>query len=156
MQGVVFRLQISQAPARPICAERVKTDDEVVGVYSQLILWHLFSLYPPHNEVVGGLYWFHPVRPSRIPWPLCSAYSSDWIYLIFIHLITQDVSGVSREKVFAKFQNLYFWQFFNVDFVFFWLGIWCESLVWGIMGRRGVSQNAGVLVVLVLSALWCK
>ena len=32
----------------------------------------------------------------------------------------------------------------------FWLGIWCESLVWVIMGRRGVSQNAGVLVVLVV------
>ena len=31
----------------------------------------------------------------------------------------------------------------------FWLGIWCESLVCVIMGRRGVSQNAGVLVVLV-------
>ena len=30
----------------------------------------------------------------------------------------------------------------------FWRGIWCESLpvVWVIMGRRGVSQNAGVLV----------
>ena len=28
--------------------------------------------------------------------------------------------------------------------------MWCESLVWVIMGRRGVSQNAGVLVVLVL------
>ena len=29
-------------------------------------------------------------------------------------------------------------------------GIWCESLVWVNMGRRGKSQNAGVLVVLVL------
>ena len=37
----------------------------------------------------------------------------------------------------------------NYEFVFFWLGIWCESLVWVIMGRRGISQNAGVLIVLV-------
>ena len=25
------------------------------------------SLYPPHNEVVGGVYWFHSVRPSVCP-----------------------------------------------------------------------------------------
>ena len=29
------------------------------------------------------------VRPSRIPCPLCSAYSSGWIHLILIHLIKQ-------------------------------------------------------------------
>ena len=32
-------------------------------------------------------------------------------------------------------------------------GIWCESLVWVIMGWRGVSQNANVLVVLVMILL---
>ena len=61
---------------------------------------------------------------------------------------------MSRAKFLAKFKNLKFWQFYkicNFDFVLFWLGIWCESLVWVIMGRRGVSQNAGVLVVLVSS-----
>ena len=46
-------------------------------------------LYPPHNEVVGGVYWFHSVRPSLIPCPLCSTYSFGWIHLIFIHLIKQ-------------------------------------------------------------------
>ena len=59
---------------------------------------------------------------------------------------------MSLAEFLAKFKNLKFWQFFkicNFDFVLFWLGIWCESLVWVIMGRRGVSQNAGVLVVLV-------
>ena len=25
---------------------------------------HFRLLYPPHNEVVGGVYWFHSVRPS--------------------------------------------------------------------------------------------
>ena len=30
--------------------------------------WHRkLSLYPPHNEVVGGVYWFHSVRPSVCP-----------------------------------------------------------------------------------------
>ena len=46
-------------------------------------------LYPPHNEVVGGVYWFHSVHPSRIPCLLCSAQSSGWIHFIFIHLIKQ-------------------------------------------------------------------
>ena len=31
-----------------------------------------------------------------------------------------------------------FWQFFKIcNFVLFWLGIWCESLVWVIMGWQG-------------------
>ena len=44
-------------------------------------------IIPPHNEVVVGVYWFHSVRPSvrpsRIPCPLCSFYSSGWIHFIF-------------------------------------------------------------------------
>ena len=47
-------------------------------------------LYPPHNEVVGGVYWFHSVRPfvrpsvrpSRMPCPLCNIYSYGWILFI--------------------------------------------------------------------------
>ena len=43
-----------------------------------------YSLYPPHNEVVGGYIGFTPsVCPSRIPCPLCSIYSSGWILSIF-------------------------------------------------------------------------
>ena len=46
-----------------------------------------------------------------------------------------------------------FGNFFLIcNFVLFWLGIWCESLVWVINhGAAGVSQNAGVLFVLVMS-----
>ena len=61
---------------------------------------------------------------------------------------------MSRVKLHAKFQNLNFKQFFkicNFDFVLFWLGLWCESLVCVIMWRWGVSQNEGVLVVLFAS-----
>ena len=43
-------------------------------------------LYPPYNEVVGGVYWFHSVRPSvrssRLPCLLCNIYSSGWILSI--------------------------------------------------------------------------
>ena len=54
------------------------------------------------------------------------------------------------------FGNLFKICNFDFDFVLFWLGIWCESLVWVIMGRRRVSQNAGVLVVLVWYAFICS
>ena len=67
---------------------------------------------------------------------------------------------VRHVKLLAKFKTFNFCQFFkicNFDFVFFWLAIWCESLVWVIMGWLGVSQNAGVLVVLVtIKQLSCK
>ena len=88
-------------------------------------------------------------RPSRILCPLCSTYNSGWIHFIFTHQATS--AGVLRVKFLAKFQNLIFWQFFricNFDFVLFWPGI-CESLVWVIMGWLGVSQEAGILVILV-------
>ena len=74
-----------------------------------------------------------------------------WLDPFHIHTSYQATSeGMSCVKFLAKFLNLNFWQFFKIcDFVLFWLGIWCESLVWVIMGRRGLSQNAGILVVLV-------
>ena len=51
------------------------------------------------------------VRPSRIPCPLCSAYSFGWIHLISIsYQATSD--GVSHVAFLAKFQNLNFLQFF--------------------------------------------
>ena len=58
---------------------------------------------------------------------------------------------MSRVKFLAKFATLNFWQFLKIyfDFVLFWLGIWCQSFVWVIMGQWGVSQNVGILVVLV-------
>ena len=58
------------------------------------ICQYVMFLYPPHNEVVGGVYWFHSVRPSvcpsvrpsvrpsRMPCPLCIIYSYRWILFI--------------------------------------------------------------------------
>ena len=116
------------------------------------------SYTPRTTKLLGGYIGFTPsvrlsVRPSRIPCPLCSFYSSGWIHFIFMHLIRQ-LQKVCRMQSFL--QNFKIWNFGNLkkncnfDFMLFWLGIWCESLVWVIMGRRGVSQNAGVLVVLVM------
>ena len=80
----------------------------------------------------------HPsVHLSRIPCPLCRAYSSGWIHLIFLHLIKQ-LQKVGCVQSFV--QNLNFCQFLkicNFDFVLFWHGIWCESLVGGNHGVAG-------------------
>ena len=104
-----------------------------------------------HNEVVGGgiLVSLRPsVRLSHTPCPLCSAYSSDWIHFLLIHLIKQ-LQKVCYVQVFFFLNFLQFFKICSFDFVLFWLRIWCESPVWVIMGRLGVSQNAGILVVLI-------
>ena len=67
----------------------------------------------------------------------CGASSFTW-YLY--QMCNTDVRPASRQ--------IFFWQIFKIcNFVLFWLGIWCESLVWVILGRRVLSQNAGVLVL---------
>ena len=107
-------------------------------------------LCAPHNEVVGGYIGFHPsVRPvSRVysvaPTVLVGSIS-------YLHILSSNFRRSVACKVYCKI--FLFFLICNFDFVLFWLGIWCESLVWVIMGRRGVSQNAGVLVVLV-NLIW--
>ena len=67
----------------------------------------------------------------------------------YLYILSSDFRRCVACNFSCKIPEMNVWQFIkicNFDFVFFWLGIWCESLVWVIMGRRGVSQNAGVLV----------
>ena len=58
----------------------------VFGLWNVRLKIKFIYLYPPHNEVVGGVYWFHSVRPSvrpsRMPCPLCIIYSYGWILFI--------------------------------------------------------------------------
>ena len=112
---------------------------------------------PPHphphaQRSCWGVYWFHSVRPSvRLSVHSASRVRSVaptvLVRSISIHLIKQLQKVCRMERVFfAKFQNLNFWQFFklcNFDFVLFWLGIWCESLVMVIMDHGvagGISE----------------
>ena len=78
----------------------------------------------------GGYIGFTPsvrlsVRPSRIPCPLCSFYSSGWIHFIFIHLIKQ-LQKVCRLQSFLqnfKIRNFgYFFKFVTLTLCFFDLG----------------------------------
>ena len=107
-------------------------------------------LYPPHNEVLLC----PSVRPSvrsSVPHPV-SAYSSVGS-ISYLYILSNNFRRCVACKVSCKFSKFEFLAIFfiicNFDFVLFWLGIWCESPVWVIMGRRGVSQNARVLVVIV-------
>ena len=100
-----------------------------------------------------GVYWFRSVRsfvcptvrPS-VPHPMSALQSLQfWLDPFDVYPSYQATSeGVSRVKFLAQFQNLDFWLFVlicNFDIVLFWLGFWCESLVWVIMGRRGISER---------------
>ena len=96
-----------------------------------------------------------------VPHPVSAMYHLQfWLDPFHIYTSYQATSeGVSCVKFLAKYKKLKFWQFFkicNFDIVLFWLGICCESLVWVIMGRQGVSQNEGILVVLILTTLTDK
>ena len=111
-------------------------------------------IIPPQAKLLG-VYWFHSVRPSvrpSVPHPVSALQRLQfWLDLFDIYTAYQaTLEGVSRVKFLAKFQ--YFWQFFeicNFDFclVFTWDLMWITSM--GNHGAAGVSQNAGILVILV-------
>ena len=121
--------------------------------YAYLLCQCLSLIIPPHNEVVGGVYWFHTVSPSvhlsirlSVPHSVSALHHLQfWLDPFDIYTSYQATSEcVSRVKLLAKFQNLNSWQFFklcNFDFVLFWLGIWCESLVLVIMRWRGYLRT---------------
>ena len=81
--------------------------------FFKLLMLLQFIFIPPTRQRCG-VYWFHSVRlsarPSRIPCPLCSTYSSGWIHFIFIHLIKQ-LQKVCRISSFL--QNVKIWIFGN-------------------------------------------
>ena len=72
-------------------------------------------------------------------------YSSDPLHIYTSYQATSE--GVSRVMPVSKFKNLKFRWIFkicNFDFVFFWLGIQYDSMVWVIMrggGGGGVSSE---------------
>ena len=64
--GTVWRMTTSFVVQSPVAVkDRVLTlFFATIIPYCQLDYEEYISLYPPHNEVVGGVYWFHSVRPS--------------------------------------------------------------------------------------------
>ena len=103
-------------------------------------------LYPLHNEVVGGGYTgFTPsVRPSIClsVRPASRVNSVAPTILIgsisFSYILSSNFRRCVTCKVHCKIFKFEFLAFFflicNFYFVLSWLGIWCESLIWVIMG----------------------
>ena len=106
-------------------------------------------IIPPLNKVVGGYIGFAPsirpsvcpsVRPSVRPASrVCSVAPTVLVWSIsYLHILPNSFRCVAC-KVFCKIWI--FGSFFKIcsfHFVLFWHGIWCESLVWVIMGGWGV------------------
>ena len=122
-----------------------------------MLMWFSskWFLYPRFNEVERGYTGITlSVCPSvdRVVSALyLQEYSSDPFHIRTSYQATSE--GVSRVRPVSKFKNLKFWWIFlicNFDFVFLWLGIQYDSVVWVIMRRWGYPQNAGILVVLVM------
>ena len=61
-------------------------------------------IIPPHNEVVGGVYWFHSVRPSVCP----SARPASRVRSVAPAVL---VGSISYIHIYFHF-IMYFWQFF--------------------------------------------
>ena len=104
-------------------------------------------IIPSAQKSFGGYIGFTPsvcpsvstfVRPSfqhSVSAQYCLQFWLDPFHILTSYQATSE--GVLHVKFLAKFQKLDFGQFFwicNFDFVLFWLGIWCESLVWVITG----------------------
>ena len=57
-------------------------------------------LYNTHRTTkLWGVYWFHSVRPSRIPCPLCSACSSGFVVVIWSLLNITATSQCARRRL---------------------------------------------------------
>ena len=105
-------------------------------------------IYSHHNTFV--LFSEMSIRPAfrvRSVAPTVMLGSISYLYNLSSNIRRCVVCKVSCNI--SKFEFLAFFLNCNFDLVFFSFGISCESLVWVIVGRQGVSQNAGVLVVLV-------
>ena len=62
----------------------------------------------------------------------------------YLYILSSNFRMCVMYQFLARFRNLTFSQFCKIskfDFVFFWLGISCESLVWVIMRRWRISER---------------
>ena len=107
-----------------LCYNYTPPFNEVEKVYNGITL----SVCPSVERIVSALY--------------LQQYSWDPFYICTSYQATSE--GVLRIMLVLKFENFKFWQICqicNFDFVFFWLGIRYDSMVWVIMRRQGVSSE---------------
>ena len=105
-----------------------------------------YLLYPPHNEVVGGYFGFTlSVRPSVHPTSRVRSVAPTVLVgsISYWHILSRNLKSCVACKVSCKILKFEFSAIFkicNFDFVLFWLGIWCESLVLT-AGKKGANPR---------------
>ena len=110
------------------------------------LLKYAHSYTPRFNEAgityTGITLSVSPSVERIVPALYLQQYSSDPFHICTSYQATSE--GVSRVTPVSKLKNLKLWQFFficNFDFVFFWLGIQYDSMVWVFMRRWGGSSE---------------
>ena len=118
-----------------------------ISINYESIIFHTYNHTSCTTMLLGGI--LVSLRPSvhlSVPpasrvcsvAPTVLAGSISYLYILLSNfrrcVMCKVSSKISKFKFLAMSLNLQ-------------LGIWCEPLVWIIMGRREVSQNTGVLVV---------
>ena len=95
------------------------------------------SVCPSVDRIVSNLYL---QQYSSDPFNICASYQAT----------SESVACNGCFKMIKKVETFgEFFKFYNFDFIFFWLGIQYDSMVWVLMRRRGYPQNADVLVDVV-------
>ena len=102
-------------------------------------------LYPPLQRSWKGVYWFTlSVRLSVCGQNRVRSVSSTILvgFMYYLHILSSNFRRCITCKVCFKIHK--FWQILYIcifDFLFFWLGIQYDSILWVIMRRRGVSSE---------------
>ena len=131
LKGEYTGITLSVCPSVPIWRRQERRSKYSV----QLASWELRSNSPKMSvclsvdRIVSALY--------------LQQYSLDPFHICTSHQATSE--GVSSVMSISKFKILKFWRilkFCNFDFVFFWLGIQYDSMVWVIMRWRWVSSES--------------
>ena len=109
---------------------------------------------PRFNEVKKWVYWFHLAVRLSVLLSICgqnrvrSVSSTILVRSIsYLHILWSNFKRCITCKVcvnIQKLKKLKFWQIIsicNFDFVFFWLGIQYDSIVWVMIKQWGVSSE---------------
>ena len=106
----------------------------------------LIIIFPPASKLKEGFTGFTPVRLSVCGQNRVRSVSSTILIgsISYLHIISSNFRRCVACKVCFKTQKGKILQilFDNFDFVFFWLGIQYDSIVWVIMRWWGVSSES--------------
>ena len=104
------------------------------------------SIYTPSQQSCREYICFTPsVYPSVRPTSRVHSVAPTVLVvsILYLYILSSNFTRCVACKVSCKILNFEFLAICsknNFDCVLFWLGIWCESLVWVIVGQRELSE----------------